>query len=146
MGKTLRMPICYNEGKINWMRNNYHDVITQQWLCVITNKNYQNPGLGPGGEVSRRCCGAWTEGVKISLRRRVVKRCCFHEFKVKTWLICCRGFSAKKTKKSVFNVLVLYGTAREFTKFSKKRVFRYCFAHVITLIYYYYGFTLLGYR
>ena len=30
------------------MRNNYHDVITQQWLCVITNKNYQNPGLGPG--------------------------------------------------------------------------------------------------
>ena len=42
------MPICYNEGKINWMRNNYHDVITQQWLCVITNRNYQNSGLDPG--------------------------------------------------------------------------------------------------
>ena len=42
------MPICYNEGKINWTRNNYHDVITQQWLCVITNRNYQNPGLDPG--------------------------------------------------------------------------------------------------
>ena len=30
------------------MHNNYHDVITQQWLCVITNKNYQNPDLDPG--------------------------------------------------------------------------------------------------
>ena len=57
----------------------------------------------------------------------MVKRCCFDEFKVKTGLICCRGFSAKKTKKSVFNVLVLYGTARKFTKFSKNA----CFAIVL---------------